>query len=1007
MNSKFQHQLNPFTCINNRLWTFLKIPIALFLVLLLPLQVWASNPKIERFSDHRNAAKISTALLEITHPLSGTVSAQGRSGEPVFLDVVLNPSDTDVKQILAGIKGVAVRHFSEKYLRVSLEIVDLKLLFTLANLPEVRSIRPEYGAIVHTGSVESLADRALGSDLLSANNALNGLGQTIGILSDSIAGGPNRDSDTTPAAGVAGTLRNSPAQDSGDLPAQITIFRDLAGRTDEGGAMAELVHDIAPAAAIAFNTAFVGEAGFADGIDQLCQSSTVVVDDVQFFAEPMYQAGIVAQAASDCVESGVPYFSSAGNSANFSVRSNYIDSNPANDNRAFPVNGEDLHSWNPNDQYLDIKLGPGASIFAVLQWNQPFDSISRGAGAEIDLDIYLTTTAAVPTFGGNLVALSFNPQGDTGAPRGDAVEILSFLNFSVSSRTVFLSLDHFQGLQNFIPQNNETPLEFRVVFFTRGQAEIEGITDRTSEFGASTMYGHSVAKGVVSVAAVPFFDTPAFGTNDHEFGSGTETAAIDPETFSARGGTLSIQFDRAGKFSRVTSFEPDITSVDGNNTSFFGVDQRFQSPELGEPDGLRNFFGTSAAAPNAAAVTALLQQWMPPQKNTRSRNNNSSLNPSQITAILQNTAIDVTGFRAAKGIDDVSGHGLIDAPAALRRAINRAPGFQANPETITVCTNAGGQAFPGWATGLFDSDFETQQLDFLVENDNPELFGGLLGLGGQPGISIPSGSLYFRGSLNASGSATVTVRIQDDGGTAHGGQDTSPSKSFRIIVDPNCDDGAGEIFNPGSLGFDFSSNLSVGAGTDLSLIIERQLSLDQSIAAAANVPLNGLDAAIQSSFLTGVDKAPLIVSDLTEVDSFSATIINFGPSIAEQVQIWLALSNYAAITEIDPRCAGDLLTGNFICKLERVQVGRTSLNFKILKKRDQPLEVTGELASASDVEFRDNRAVLEPELAVKPVNVAKPGGGALLWWNLVVLAGLFYLSGRSPRCSSRSGDLEN
>jgi len=964
----------------------------LFLLLFAPLQVWASSPKVERFSDHRNAAKISTSLLEPSLQSSNAGAALGRSSEPILLDVVLNPSDLNVLQLIAQIQGVEVRHFSEKYQRISLSVVDSELLFTLASLAVVRSIRPEYGAIVHTGSVESLADQALQSDVIRAANALEGQGQTVGILSDSIAGGPNRDANTSPAAGVAGTLSGSPSQDSGDLPAQITVFQDLAGRSDEGGAMAELVHDIAPAAAIAFNTAFISEAGFADGIDRLCQASTVVVDDILFFAEPMYQPGIVAQAASACVDSGVPYFSSAGNSANLGVRSHYVDSNSAVDNKNFPVSGEDLHDWQSGDQYLDIKLAPGASIFAVMQWNQPFDSVSRGAGTEIDLDIYLTTTPSVPTFGSNLLALSFNAQGDTGAPSGDAVEVLSFLNFSASSRTVFLSLDHFQGKQDVIPQNASTPLEFRVVFFTRGQVEIEGITDRTSAFGAPTVYGHSMAKGAVSVAAVPFFDTPVFGTDDAEFNSSDETPAIDPERFSARGGDLTTQFDQNGKFSPVSSFEPDIASVDANNTRFFGFDGGFQNGALAEPDGIPNFFGTSAAAPNAAAVAALLQQWMPPQTKTVSRKNNSSLSPAQITAIFQNTAIDVTGFRAAIGVDDVTGHGLINAPVALQRAVNRAPSFSAQPKTITVCTNAGGQAVQGWATGLLDGDFETQQLAFVVKNDNPALFGGLLRLGGQPDISVPSGTLYFRGALNASGAANITVRLTDNGGTAHGGQDTSEDRAFRIIVDAGCDDGAGELFSPGQLNFDFSGNdFTTGVGsTDLHLTINRQTALDRGVAAASNIPLDGLDAAIQSSILTGTIVDAEKSSLANTMDKIAISLVNDGPFVGVQVLLRLELSDYLAITDVDPRCAGDVITGIFQCRFTELSVGNTDISFQVETSNNQTAGIIAELSAANDLEFRDNRAATTAAFSQENImlsNQQSKGGGALGWLSFILLGG--------------------
>jgi hypothetical protein len=61
--------------------------------------------------------------------------------------------------------------------------------------------------------------------------------------------------------------------------------------------MAEIVHDVAPGAKIAFHTANLGQAGFASGIGKLADAGwNIIVDDVIYFAEPMFQDGIIAQA---------------------------------------------------------------------------------------------------------------------------------------------------------------------------------------------------------------------------------------------------------------------------------------------------------------------------------------------------------------------------------------------------------------------------------------------------------------------------------------------------------------------------------------------------------------------------------------------------------------------------------------------------------------------------------------------------------------------------------------
>ena len=72
----------------------------------------------------------------------------------------------------------------------------------------------------------------------------------------------------------------------------------------------EIIHDVAPGASQAFHTAFEGQASFAQGIIDLADAGAKVInDDVIYFAEPLYQDGIVAQAVDQVKARGVAYFS--------------------------------------------------------------------------------------------------------------------------------------------------------------------------------------------------------------------------------------------------------------------------------------------------------------------------------------------------------------------------------------------------------------------------------------------------------------------------------------------------------------------------------------------------------------------------------------------------------------------------------------------------------------------------------------------------------------------------
>jgi large repetitive protein len=108
-------------------------------------------------------------------------------------------------------------------------------------------------------------------------------------------------------------------------------------------------------------------------------------------------------------------------------------------------------------------------------------------------------------------------------------------------------------------------------------------------------------------------------------------------------------------------------------------------------------------------------------------------------------------------------------------AVNDAPSFTAGPNQ-TVNEDAGPQTVANWATAISAGPNESgQTLTFHVSNDNNALFSA------QPAVSA-SGTLTYTAAANANGTAIVTLYLQDDGGTANGGVDTSASQSFTISV---------------------------------------------------------------------------------------------------------------------------------------------------------------------------------------------------------------------------------
>lgn len=135
--------------------------------------------------------------------------------------------------------------------------------------------------------------------------------------------------------------------------------------------------------------------------------------------------------------------------------------------------------------------------------------------------------------------------------------------------------------------------------------------------------------------------------------------------------------------------------------------------------------------------------------------------------------------------------------------VNDAPSFSKGADQ-SVLINAGAQTVANWATAITagPADESGQTLGFIVGNDNGALFSVA------PSVST-AGTLTYTPAPGVSGSAGVTVRLQDNGGTAAGGVDNSAVQSFTITVNqpPAITSAAGATFTAGAPGsFTFSAN---------------------------------------------------------------------------------------------------------------------------------------------------------------------------------------------------------
>jgi hypothetical protein len=129
--------------------------------------------------------------------------------------------------------------------------------------------------------------------------------------------------------------------------------------------------------------------------------------------------------------------------------------------------------------------------------------------------------------------------------------------------------------------------------------------------------------------------------------------------------------------------------------------------------------------------------------------------------------------------------------------VNDEPSFTAG-SNVTVDENSGAYS-AAWACGISPgpSNESGQAVAFHLSNDNNSLFSS------QPAIS-PTGTLTFTPAANVTGSAAVDVYLQDDGGTASGGDDTSATVQFTINVTPVNDCPVIDSVSPASQTVQFS-----------------------------------------------------------------------------------------------------------------------------------------------------------------------------------------------------------
>ena len=591
-----------------------------------------------------------------------------REGERVVVEAHFESGAIARLGALEG-AGAEVLVASREYQTVALA-VEPEDLTELAEVPGLEVIAPSLRPMVfaaegavpaaaETGDCEGGSVISKGVEQLNVPAAreafgVDGEGVTVGVLSNSFNKATNRSK--------ARRSRPTPEKDeeTNDLPGPhggcegqhtaVDVIADAptpaAGEAeldDEGRAMLQVVHDVAPQADLAFATAYSSELEFAANIKKLAApvskggaGASVIVDDVAYYAEPFFQEGPVGNAIQQVTEEGVTYLTAGGNN-------NLIES----------PSGRSIASWervkfhdaacpsgllsitkvkeaasscmnfSPSDQTPDptfgITVSAGSTLTVDLQWAEPW------YGVEADLNAYLLNAA-----GEKLVNQTMKNVG-TNALR-EPFEYLTWTNSTGAAVEVQLAID--RCINNCNTAANVAAMPRLKVALMQNGGGVTKTQYNESDPSAGiivgpTVFGHSGSPAAITLGAI----------------KATQASPKEPERYSSRGPVVHYFGPYKGTTPaaklpvREVIEKPNLVASDCGATTFFAQ----------QSGGQWVFCGTSEAAPHAAGVAALMTERV------------AGASPQSIRESME---ASTTAFPPAVTCQTV-GTGLLNADAAL------------------------------------------------------------------------------------------------------------------------------------------------------------------------------------------------------------------------------------------------------------------------------------------------------------------------------------------------------
>jgi subtilisin family serine protease len=512
-----------------------------------------------------------------------------RAEKPV--QVTVSGTITPELKNAIGQLGGAVDAKGEKYGRIGV-VIPLNSLRALAERPEVNFVA---GARMHLNSIRSGTNAAAlrsvrsfhgkadpeGDIAHDGENARSGFqadgtGIKVCVISDSV-----RYLDDAKRAGSLGDVTVLENEDGMQWPA-------LGKGTGEGTAMLEIIHRIAPGASLMFATGNgYNSDHMAENIGDLVNAGCkIIADDVTWSDEsPFHEDAPIARAVQAASDQGVLVFSAAGNGGNLKYNTSGTWEGDFKKGRELvvatstgPKKGY-FHEFAPN-QFQDQVLSPGTGEIDLF-WNDPLGVATN------EYDLFLADKKGNIVYKANSVIDGRqDPHQQLVVPQGQSIEgyyVMIFQRPDAADRHLFIDAHK-----------------------SRLEIATHGATHGHNASGAPNAF--SVAATSAKGATGPF--------------KGGETVRVERfssdgprKTYYAADGTAYTPNDFTASGGRDVQ-KPDLTAADDITTDVIG---------------LAPFKGTSAAAPHAAAIAALILSYRP------------TLTPAEVRRILTATALNLEG----------------------------------------------------------------------------------------------------------------------------------------------------------------------------------------------------------------------------------------------------------------------------------------------------------------------------------------------------------------------------